>query len=154
VRFVVFTAMEIHVEVFWVMTPCSDVVGYKRFGGLCWFQLQGEMNWWWKQEGPPKHWYPTITIHGVTTQKTSTWVTPYLNKHHTIKTYWGSGSIAPHIPDLGTRWKWVVSFTTRPLYPQGKSPRYPLDRRLGGPQSRSGRGGEKKNSQSPSGIEP
>jgi hypothetical protein len=28
----------------------------------------------------------------------------------------------------------VVSFTPRPLYPQGKSPWYPLDRRLGGPQ--------------------
>jgi hypothetical protein len=25
-----------------------------------------------------------------------------------------------------------------PLYPRGKSPRYPLDRRLGGPQSRYG----------------
>jgi hypothetical protein len=25
----------------------------------------------------------------------------------------------------------VVSFTPRPLYPQGKSPRHPLDRRLG-----------------------
>jgi len=48
----------------------------------------------------------------------------------------------------------VVSFTPQPLYPQEKSPWYPLDRRLGGPQSRSGRGGEKKNSQSPSGIEP
>jgi hypothetical protein len=30
----------------------------------------------------------------------------------------------------------VVSFTTRPLYHQGKSPWHPLDRRLGGPQSR------------------
>jgi len=30
----------------------------------------------------------------------------------------------------------VVSFTPRPLYPQGKSPRYPFDR-LGGPQSRA-----------------
>jgi hypothetical protein len=29
-----------------------------------------------------------------------------------------------------------------------------LDRKLGGPQSRSGRGGEEKNSQPPSGIEP
>jgi hypothetical protein len=38
--------------------------------------------------------------------------------------------------------------------PQGKSPSYPLDRRLGGPQSRSGRGGEEKNSQPPPGIEP
>jgi hypothetical protein len=49
---------------------------------------------------------------------------------------------------------WVVSFTPRPLYPQGKSPWYPLDRRLGGTQSRSGRGGEEKNSQLPPGIEP
>jgi hypothetical protein len=30
----------------------------------------------------------------------------------------------------------------------------PLDRRLGGPQSRSGCGGEEKNSQPPPGIEP
>jgi hypothetical protein len=33
--------------------------------------------------------------------------------------------------------------------PPGKSPWYPLDRRLGGPQSRSGYGGEEKNSQTP-----
>jgi hypothetical protein len=38
------------------------------------------------------------------------------------------------------------------LYPQGKSPRYPLDRRLGGPQSCSGCSGEEKNSQAPPGI--
>jgi hypothetical protein len=38
--------------------------------------------------------------------------------------------------------------------PQGKSPWYQLDRRLGGTQSRSGRGGEEKNSQPPSGMEP
>jgi hypothetical protein len=38
--------------------------------------------------------------------------------------------------------------------PQGKSLRYPLYRRLGGSQSRSGRGGEEKNSQTPLGIEP
>jgi len=55
--------------------------------------------------------------------------------------------------DLGTRWRLSVSFTLRPLYPQGKSPWYPLDRGLGEPQSRSGRGGEKKNSQPPPGIE-
>jgi len=35
---------------------------------------------------------------------------------------------------------------------QGKS--YPLDRRLGGPQSGSGGGGEGKSSQTPPGIEP
>jgi hypothetical protein len=38
----------------------------------------------------------------------------------------------------------VVSFTPLPLYPWGKSSWYPLDRRLGGPQSRSGRPGEVK----------
>jgi hypothetical protein len=56
----------------------------------------------------------------------------------------GSGCIDPHFLDLGTSWRWVVNFTPRPLYPRGKSLRYPLDRRFGGPQSRSGRFGEKK----------
>jgi hypothetical protein len=48
---------------------------------------------------------------------------------------------------------WVVSFKPLLLYPQGKSPYYPLDRRLGAPQSRSERGGEEKNSQSLPGPE-
>jgi hypothetical protein len=38
--------------------------------------------------------------------------------------------------------------------PQGKSPWYPLDRRLGGPLRPSGHGGEEKNSQPLSGLEP
>jgi hypothetical protein len=38
----------------------------------------------------------------------------------------------------------MVSFTPRSLYPRGKSPWYPLARRLGLPQSRSGRHGEVK----------
>jgi hypothetical protein len=50
----------------------------------------------------------------------------------------GSGCV----DDLGTSWRWVVSFTPLPPYPPGKSPRYPFYRRLGGPQSRSGRYGE------------
>jgi hypothetical protein len=50
-----------------------------------------------------------------------------LTEHHAMKAYWGSG---------------------------GRSPWYPLDRRLGGPYSRSGHGGEEKNSQPPPGIEP
>jgi hypothetical protein len=32
--FEIYTAMKIQVEVFWVVTPCSDV-GYQRFGGPC-----------------------------------------------------------------------------------------------------------------------
>jgi hypothetical protein len=42
----------------------------------------------------------------------------------------------PRLLDLCTSLRWVVSFMPRPLYP-----RYPLDRRLGGPQSRSRRHG-------------
>jgi len=32
----------------------------------------------------------------------------------------GNGDIAPRILNLGSRWGWVVSFTTRPHYPRGK----------------------------------
>jgi len=47
----------------------------------------------------------------------------------------------------------MVSITPRPLYRRKKSPQYPFNERLGGLQSRSGRLGEQKNSQSPLGIE-
>jgi hypothetical protein len=77
-----------------------------------------------------------------------------LTEHRTMKTYWGSGGIAPHILELSTRWRWVVTFTLRSLYPQGKSPCYPLDRRLGGLQSRCGRGGKEKNLQPLPGLQP
>jgi hypothetical protein len=64
-----------------------------------------------------------------------------------------SGGTVPPILNLGTRWRWVVSFTSRPLYPWGKSPRYPLDGTMGRPQSRSGCGGEEKNSRPLAGLE-
>jgi len=51
----------------------------------------------------------------------------------------GSRGINLFFLDHGTRWRWVVSVTPRPLFtPRGKT-RYPLYRRLGGPQDRSGR---------------
>jgi hypothetical protein len=78
----------------------------------------------------------------------------FLTEYHAMDAYWGSGGTSPRILDLGTKWKWMVSFTPQPFYPQGKSPCYPLDRRLGGLQIRSGRGGEEKNSQLLSGLKP
>jgi hypothetical protein len=72
-----------------------------------------------------------------------------LTKHYAMKTYWGSGGIAPLILDLEVS----DQLHAPAALPQGKSPWYPLDRRLGGPQSRSGRGGEEKNSQPPQGVE-
>jgi len=59
------------------------------------------------------------------------------NKHHAIKAYWESRFIAPSIFYLDTT-----------------HPPIPLDRRVGGPQSRSGHGVEEKNSQASPGIEP
>lgn len=41
--------------------------------------------------------------------------------------------------NLGATWRSLLSYTPRPLYTGRKSPWYPLGRRLGGPQSRSGR---------------
>jgi len=34
----------------------------------------------------------------------------------------GNGGIAPRIPDLDTRLRWMVSFTLRSLHPQGIVP--------------------------------
>jgi hypothetical protein len=59
-----------------------------------------------------------------------------------MKAYWRSGGIDPHILDLGTRWRLVVSFMPPPLYCQGKSLWYLLDRRLGEPQNWSSDVGE------------
>jgi hypothetical protein len=48
----------------------------------------------------------------------------------------------------------VASFTPQPLYPQGKSPWYTMDRKQDGLQRSSGFGGEEKNSQPLPGFEP
>jgi hypothetical protein len=52
---------------------------------------------------------------------------------------------------LGTRWRWMVSFTPLSLYPQGNSPLY---RGLAGPRNLSERCGEEKNVIPLSGIDP
>jgi len=38
-------AIKIHVLVFWIMTLCSDVVGYQCFGGSCYFTPKMEAAW-------------------------------------------------------------------------------------------------------------
>jgi hypothetical protein len=73
--------------------------------------------------------------------KLSLCLTNYALRHEGV---WGSGCIDPHILDVGTSWRWVVSFIPRQIYPWRNSPRYPLDRRQGGPHKRSGRRGEQK----------
>jgi hypothetical protein len=56
-----------------------------------------------------------------------------------MKTY------SSRILDLCTRWRWLVSFTDRPLYPLRNGTRYPMDMGLNGPQNWSGRWGEENN---------
>jgi hypothetical protein len=43
-RFEAFTAVEIQVDVFWVVTTCSAAVGYQHFGKPRCFHLQGDLN--------------------------------------------------------------------------------------------------------------
>ena len=64
-----------------------------------------------------------------------------------MKVYKDSAGIAPLILNLGDRWRLVVNINIRP------EPRRPLNGRLGGPKSRSGRfGKKKKKSVAPAGI--
>jgi hypothetical protein len=67
----------------------------------------------------------------------------FLTEHHSMEAYWGSGGIAPRIFDVGTIWKWMVSFIPRPLYLQGKSTPC-THRRLGEPQNWIGHGRKRK----------
>jgi len=36
-------------------------------------QCHNLQDWRWREHGPLKRWYLTTTLHGVTTQRTSTW---------------------------------------------------------------------------------
>jgi hypothetical protein len=73
-------------------------------------------------------------------------VVPVLNWLSTMPwKHMGEWRYSSSIPDLGARQRWVVNFTPRPFCLRGNSPRYPLDKTLGGPQSLSGRCGEEKN---------
>lgn len=60
------------------------------------------------------------------------------------KDIWGSGVMARLVLILGTRYSWIFSSTPRSLYPCKILHRSPLNRRLGGFQSRSACPREKK----------
>jgi hypothetical protein len=62
--------MKIQVVVFCIVTPCSDVVGYQRFGRPCCPYLQGEV----KVEAArsSETGVPTTSLRGVTIWKTIT----------------------------------------------------------------------------------
>jgi hypothetical protein len=99
-------------------------------------------------ENPPawRAWFPYLYLPGTgwPSYTPGHWVCGKGNVVLLLK-YWS---------DLGTRWKWVVWLMHPLLYTRWKCPRYPLDKRLGGPQSRSGCYGEKQNILPPRRIEP
>jgi hypothetical protein len=52
------------VEVRWVIAPCSDIVGYRRFGGSYRLHIRIERS--------SETLVPVTSLHGVRTQKTTT----------------------------------------------------------------------------------
>ena len=73
---------------------------------------------------------------------------------HAIKAYRWSGGIALPILNLYIRWKRVFNVANQPLYTRREDIRYPLDRRMGWPQSLSDRLGEKRRLLRVPGFEP
>jgi hypothetical protein len=94
------------------------------------YQLFRCSPWRWRQHGALKRWYPTTTLHGVTTQKTSTW----------FFTAMKVSNLSFLTPVLNV----LLSFTFRLSYPWWRSRRYSLDRKFGGFQSRSELDGDRK----------
>jgi len=61
----------------------------------------------------------------------STWGCPYPRQG----AMWGTASTAALVPNCGATRRWVVSLTLRSLYLPGKSTRFLLNIRLGGPRA-------------------
>jgi hypothetical protein len=51
-----FKEIMIQFMVFWIVTSCSVVVGFHRFGGRCCLYLQGSVSQWGKQVSFKFHW--------------------------------------------------------------------------------------------------
>jgi len=59
---------DLQVMVFWiVMHVMMCVVQYQCFRGPHYLNLEAT---WRRRQHLPKHWYPTTSLHGITTQKT------------------------------------------------------------------------------------
>jgi hypothetical protein len=64
------------------------------FVALCWVKAQGKL-----------YILPLLKIVSFYFVKFKVKFSMCSLKHHSIKTYWGSGGIAPRILNLGTRWR-------------------------------------------------
>jgi hypothetical protein len=130
--------------IFRAVTSCSVEGIHQRFGGPCCLRLQGrcyqtiwgKISEYWNIHG---HWRETVksptlqllvyinSFHRFHIQVSKRWVygkgrvTTVLNSLSTTPwRYMRDQRYNYIILKLGTRWRWVVSFTHRPLYPSGK----------------------------------
>jgi hypothetical protein len=68
----VFMAVKFQVELFWVVTPSSVVVGCGRIPTFQRYVLPPSSDKVGGSMDPLKRWFPTTTLHGITTHKAST----------------------------------------------------------------------------------
>jgi hypothetical protein len=130
-------------RVFWAVPLCTlkIIVSSKTLAPIfqIWRHIRGNFNF-------PVDVYVGLSKHlkSLTLGEKCEWLRYMWKGKIFPKDIWGSECIDQYFLDLGISRRWVVSFTLRPLYPRGESPRYPLDRRPGGRQSWSGQRGEQK----------
>jgi hypothetical protein len=135
------TALLLKSSIFWVIMTCHTPKIIRRFGGTCRKAplaacfvvvscLTHSLN---PKDGGDMFYETSVNFQRTTRRYIPEEQTPQNCRCENYK--WGSGGIDPCFLDLGTKWRWVVSFTPRPLYPLGKSLRYPSQRRLGGTQT-------------------
>jgi hypothetical protein len=141
VRFQVLTAASMKFRfVFWDVLPCKIIVD-RRFRGTCYLHHQGD----------DSSSHLRKIINDVVQPRRELW---YQHGNTAIVKSKKSCPATRHGGAWGERRYSSYSFTTSALdggsgqhhasaalYPRGKDPRYPLERRLGGPQSRSGHRG-------------
>jgi len=77
---------------------------------FCWLDLPFS-----KDAAPKEKFEPCTTVAAPHLRLSQIKIKIKLSKHHPLKTYWGRGGTASRILNLGTRWRWVVSFS--PLAP-------------------------------------
>jgi len=68
--------------------------------GPCCLNLQ-ILPWRWRQHGPPKRYYPTTAIHGVTAQKTMGWITVHQSLSDAVLHLEGTASITSNRKQRG-----------------------------------------------------
>jgi hypothetical protein len=68
------TAVTVLMVVFWAVTPCGLTYGYQCYGGTYCLHLHG---WRWRPYVALKRWYPTVSLHSITTQKPTTDIGKY-----------------------------------------------------------------------------